>query len=79
MIISNVFPDPTPQMDVIEDDQVIEKLPATTSDSTFRNSILPQACRAYARGFHAASCQKIGYILAELAITIQNIRSSVRS
>jgi hypothetical protein len=66
-------------MDVIEDDQAIEKLPATTSDPTFRNCILPRACRAYARGFHAASCQKIGYILAELAITIQNIRSSVRS
>jgi hypothetical protein len=44
-------------MNVIEDNQVIEKLPATTSDPAFQHSILPGACRAYASRFHAAGCQ----------------------
>ena len=57
VIIRDVIPDHTAQMNVIEDDKVIEQLPATTSDPAFRHSILPGACRAYASGFHAAGCQ----------------------
>ena len=72
VIIGNVIPDHTAQMNVLEDAQVIEKLSATTSDPAFRNSILPGACRAYAPRFHAAGYQKIGYLLAKLAAAIQN-------
>jgi hypothetical protein len=35
VIIRNVIPDHTAQMHVIEDDQVIQKFPATTSDPAF--------------------------------------------
>ena len=59
-------------MNGIEDDQVIEKLSATASNPTLSNSILPRACRADACGFHAAGCHEIGYLLAKLAVTIQN-------
>jgi hypothetical protein len=72
VIIGNVIPDHTAQMNVIEDDQVIEKLPAATSDPAFRHSILPGACRAYASWFHAAGCQQIGHFLPKLAVAIQN-------
>ncbi len=72
VIIGNVIPDHTAQMNVIHNDQVIEKLSATTSDPTLRHSILPWTCRAYASRFHAARCQQIRYLLAELAVTIQN-------
>ena len=41
VIISNVFPDPAAQMNLTEDNQVIEKLPATTSDPPLRRSIGP--------------------------------------
>ena len=59
-------------MNLIEDDQVIEKLSATASDPAFRDSILPWACRAYAPGFQAAGCQQLGYRLAKLAVSIKN-------
>ena len=39
MIIRDVFPDQTAQMNLIEDDYVIEKLSATTFDPAFRDSI----------------------------------------
>ena len=39
VIIRDVIPDQTAQMNVIEDDQVIEKLSATASDPAFRDSI----------------------------------------
>ena len=45
MIVRDVIPDQAAQMNLIEDDQVIEKLSATASDPAFRNSILPRACR----------------------------------
>ena len=72
MIIRDVFPDQTAQMDLIEDDYVIEHFPAAASDPAFRNSILPRACGAGAHGFHATLYQHIGYIYAELGITIQD-------
>ncbi len=72
MIVRNVFAYPTAQMKLIEHDQVIEKFPATDSDSPLSRSILPGTRRAYAGGFHAARCQKIGCLAAELAITIEN-------
>ena len=72
VIIGNVIPDHTAQINLIEDDQVIEKLSATTSDPAFRNSIVPGTCRDYAPRFHAAGCQKIGYLHAKLAVAIQN-------
>ena len=78
VIVRDVIPDQTTQMNVIEDDQVIEKLSATASDPAFRDSILPRACRAYACGFHAAGCQQLGYLLAKLGITIQD-RVAVRT
>jgi hypothetical protein len=56
----------------------IEKLSATASDPAFRNSILPRACRACARGFHATGCKQLGDLLAKLAITIKN-RIAVRT
>jgi len=58
-------------MNVIEDNYVIEKLSATTSDPAFRDSILPRACGASAHGFHAVRCQHVGHLLAKLAVTIQ--------
>ena len=78
MIIRDVISDQTAQMNVIEDDQVIEKLSATASDPAFRDSILPRACRAYACGFHAAGCKQLGYLLAKLGIPIQD-RIAVRT
>jgi hypothetical protein len=54
VIIRDVILDQTAQMNVVEDNQVIEKLSATASDPAFRHSILPRACRANACGSHAA-------------------------
>ena len=68
-------------MNIIEDDQVIEKLSTTASDPAFCDSILPRACRASACGLHAAGCQQLGYVLAKLGITIQDriaVRTRVR-
>src|SRR4030095_5801062 len=65
-------------MNVIENDQVIEKLSATVSDPAFRDSILPRACRAYAHRFYAVCSQHIGDLLAKLGITIQD-RVAVRT
>ena len=59
VIIRDVISDQTAQMNVIEDNQVIEKLSATASDPAFRDSILPRACRAYACGFYAAGCKPL--------------------
>src|SRR4029453_13736331 len=66
------------QMNVIEDNQVIEKLSATASDPAFRDSILPRACRAYVHAFCAGRSQHIGNLLAKLGITIQD-RVAVRT
>ena len=57
---------------------MIDKLSSTAPDPTFRNSILPGACRAYACGLHAAGCQQLGDLLAKLGITIQD-RVAVRT
>jgi hypothetical protein len=65
-------------VNIIEDDQVVEKLSTTASDPAFCDSILPRACRASACGLHAAGCQQIGYLLAKLGITIQD-RIAVRT
>ena len=65
-------------MNVIEDDQVIEKLSRTASDPAFCDSILPRACRANACGLHAACCQQLSYLLAKLGIPIQD-RIAVRT
>ena len=54
VIIRDVILDQTAQMNVVEDNQVIEKLSATASDPAFCHSILPRACRANACGSHAA-------------------------
>jgi hypothetical protein len=78
VIIRDVIPDQTAQMNVIENDQVIEKLSATVSDPAFRDSILPWACRAYAHGFYSVRCQHIGDLLAKLGITIPD-RVAVRT
>ncbi|MBP1601110.1 MAG: hypothetical protein H6Q06_1261 [Acidobacteria bacterium] len=51
MIIGNVIPDRTAQMNVIEEDQVIKKLSATTSDPAFRYSILQGHARLMRLGF----------------------------
>ena len=76
--ISNVFPNPMAQMNLTEDNQVIEKLPATTSDPPLRRSILPGTRRAYPLGFHAAACQNIGYLVGKFAVAIKN-RIAVRT
>ncbi len=78
MIVRDVIPDQTAQMNVIEDDEVIEKLSATAPDPAFRDSILPRACRAYTCGSHAAACEQLDYLLAKLAVTIKN-RIAVRT
>jgi hypothetical protein len=67
VIVRDIIPDHAAQKNVIEDDQVIEKLSATAPDPAFRDSILPRACRAYARGFHATGDKQLGYGLAKLA------------
>ena len=72
MIVSDVIPDQTAQVNVIEDDQVIEKLSTTASDPAFCDSILPRACRANACGIQTAGCQQIDYLLAKLGIPIQD-------
>ena len=59
-------------MNIIEDEQVIEKLSTTASDPPFCDSILPRACRANTCRLHAAGCQQLGYLLAKLGITIQD-------
>jgi hypothetical protein len=66
-------------MNLTEDNQVIEKLPATTSDPPLRRSILPGTRRAYPLGFHAAACQNIGYLVAKFAVAIKNRASSAKS
>ena len=78
MIIRDVFPDQTAQMNVIEDDYEIEEFPAAASDPAFRDSILPRTCRANAHGFHATLYQHIGHLCAELGITIPD-RVAVRA
>ena len=72
VIIRDVIPDRTAQMNVTEDNQVIEKLSATASDPAFGDSILPRACRAYVHAFYAVRSQHIGDLLAKLGITIQD-------
>ena len=72
VIVRDVVLDESEQVSLVEDEDVIQKISATTSDPAFRHSILPRACRAYASGFHAAGCQQIGYLVAELAVTIEN-------
>ncbi len=78
VIIRDVVLDETAQVSLVEDEYVIQKISATAADPAFRHSILPRACWAYASGFHAAGCKQIGFLLAELAITIEN-RVAVRT
>ena len=66
------------QVSLVEDEYVIQKIAATASDPTFRYSVLPWAGRADAYRFHAARYQQIGYLLAELAVTIED-RVAVRT
>jgi hypothetical protein len=77
VIIRDIIPDQTAQMNVIENDQTIEKLSATVSDPAFRDSILSRACRAYAHGFYAVRSQHIGD-LWRTCTTIQD-RVAVRT
>jgi hypothetical protein len=69
MIIGDVIADQTTQMSIIEDDHVIEKALCASFRS---NPILPRACSACARGFHAAGCKQLGYLFSKLAVTIKN-------
>ena len=72
VIVGDVIPDQTAQMNIIEDDHVIEKLSATASDPTFGDSILPRTRRAYAQRFDSVRFQHVGHPLAKLGITIQD-------
>ena len=72
MVIREVVFDETAQVSLVEHEDVIQQIPATASDPAFRHTILPWTCRAYAFGFHAAGCQEIRYLRAELTITVQN-------
>ncbi len=74
VVIRDVVFDETAQVSLVEDEYVIQKIPATASDPAFRNSILPGTRRAYARGFQAARSQKIGYLVAEFAVAISGAR-----
>ncbi len=72
VIIGYVFPNPTAQMSLVDDDQVIKKLPSAGSHPPFRNSILPRTRRAYAFRLHCAGCQEIGQFQPIFGVTIQN-------
>ncbi len=51
VIVRDVFSDQTAQMNLIEEDHVIEKVPSAAPDPAFRNSVLPGAGGACARRF----------------------------
>jgi hypothetical protein len=72
MIVRNVITDQTAQMKFVQDNHMIQELVSAASYPSFRDSILPGTCRAYAFRLHCAGSQKIGYFLAKLAITIEN-------
>lgn len=72
VIIGDVITDQTAQMNLVKDDDMIEKLISTAFDPAFRNSVLPRTREACACGLHSAGCEEIGYLLAKLGITIQN-------
>src|SRR5512132_3402043 len=65
-------------MNIIEEDEMIEKLSTTASDPAFCDYILPRDCRGSARGLDVGGCQQLGYVLAKLGITIQH-RIAVRT
>ena len=65
-------------MSLVDDDYVIEKISAATSDPTLRHSVLPWARGTDAPGLHAARHQEISHLLAELAVTIE-YRVAVRA
>ena len=81
VIIRDVIPDQTAHVSFADDDYVIQQLSATAPDPTLGHSILPGACGADACRFDAVGGQEIAYLLAKLAITIENrvaVRTSFR-
>ena len=57
---------------LIEDEYMIQKISATTSNPAFRHSILPGTSETNPLGFDATGYQQIRHILAELRISIQS-------
>src|SRR5271169_1942684 len=81
VIIREVIPNQAAHVIFADDDYVIQQLSATAPDPTLGHSILPGACGADACRFDAVSGQEIGYLLAKLAIAIENrvaVRTRVR-
>jgi len=72
VIIGDVVPHQTAQMNFIEDDHMVEKIAATTLDRAFGNPVLLWTRGACPCGLRAAGGKQIGYLFAKLGIAIVN-------
>jgi hypothetical protein len=72
LVIRDVFSQEPAKMAFIQRDDMVEDLPASTSDPAFRDSILPRSL--YARSFRLQTrgLQERDHFSIELRIVIQN-------
>ena len=71
VIIGNVIPKQTAQMDFINYNHMVEKLSAATPDPALSNSILPRTLKACPFGADSTRYQKISRVIAKFLVSIE--------
>lgn len=71
VVVGDVFTPQSPEMLIVQRDDVIEYFAANTADPALRHSVLPRAAHTGAQGFHGTRLQKLQNIPAELGVMVQ--------
>jgi hypothetical protein len=71
VVIGDVFTPKSPEMSIVERDDVIEHFAASAADPAFRHSVLPRAPNTRANRFQDTRLQKLEDIAAELGVTVE--------
>jgi hypothetical protein len=71
VVIVDVFTPQSPEVSIVQRDDVIEHFAASAADPAFRHSVLPRAPNTRANRFQGARLQKLEDIAAELGVTVE--------
>ncbi len=72
VIVGDIIPNQPPKMIFVEPNNVIQEIPATTSNPAFRCSVLPRRTITGSLGFQSRVLQESNDIPVELRVAIQN-------
>src|SRR5579859_5107640 len=71
-IVEDVFVDQAFQMPPIENDHMVEQIPATGADPAFRDTVLPWTSEAGALGLNAETLHSFDHFIIELRAEIKD-------